>query len=111
MRTRATPENVTSMNAGGVSADRRRLSGKVAIIAGAASSSPGVGIGQATAVLFAREGAKVVLVNRSEQRARSLCEEIERDGGECAFYAGDVTRPEDAERMVEFVIERYGRLD
>jgi NAD(P)-dependent dehydrogenase (short-subunit alcohol dehydrogenase family) len=88
-----------------------RLSGKVAIIAGAASSGPGVGIGMATAVLFAREGAKVLLVNRSEQRARSLCEEIEKEGGECTICAGDITRAEDVERMVALAIQRYGRLD
>lgn len=92
-------------------ASKGRLSGKVAIVAGAASSGPGVGIGKATAVLFAREGAKVLLVNRSEQRAKSLCEEIKQEGGECAIYAGDITRAEDVERMVETAMQRYGRLD
>jgi NAD(P)-dependent dehydrogenase (short-subunit alcohol dehydrogenase family) len=92
-------------------ADKGRLSGKVAIVAGAASSGPGVGIGKATAMLFAREGAKVLLVNRSEQRANSLRAEIEQEGGECAIYAGDVTRAEDVERMVGTAMERFGRLD
>lgn len=88
-----------------------RLFGKVAIVAGAASSGPGVGIGQATAVLFAREGAKVVLVNRSEQRAMALCEQIERDGGQCAVFAGDISRADDARRMAESAVRRFGRVD
>ena len=102
-----------SRSAAGVAeqAGKGRLSGKVAIVAGAASSGPGVGIGKATAVLFAREGAKVLLVNRSEQRAQALRDEIVQEGGECAAFAGDITRAEDAQRMVESALQRYGRLD
>src|SRR5271169_138738 len=92
-------------------AHKGRLSGKVAIVAGAASSGPGVGIGKATSMLFAREGAKVLLVNRSQERAKSLSAEIEREGGECSIYIGDVTRAQDAERMVATAIQRYGKLD
>jgi NAD(P)-dependent dehydrogenase (short-subunit alcohol dehydrogenase family) len=88
-----------------------RLSGKVAIVAGAATSGPGIGIGHATAMLFAREGAKVLLVNRSEERARALAAQIAGEGGECAIQAGDVTRGEDAEQMAEAAMERFGRLD
>lgn len=91
--------------------NKGRLSGKVAIVAGAASTGQGLGIGQATAILFAREGAKVLLVNRSAQRANSLREQIEQEGGECATYAGDVTRAEDVEGMVRSAVERFGRLD
>ncbi len=88
-----------------------RLAGKVAIIAGAASSGPGLGIGKATAVLFAREGAKLLLVNRSESRARELCDEITGDGGECTLFSGDVSREIDVKQMVETAIGTYGRLD
>jgi len=88
-----------------------RLSGKVAIIAGAASTGPGIGIGRATAILFAREGAKLLLVNRSENRVQELCEEIRKEGGQCSFFTGDLTNEGDVGRIVETVIQCYGRLD
>jgi len=88
-----------------------RLLGKVAIITGAASTGSGVGIGKATAIQFAREGAKLLLVNRSENRLKELCDEIKKDGGNCTIFTGDVTREEDVERMVEAAIKTYGRLD
>ena len=88
-----------------------RLTGKVAIVTGAASRGAGVGNGAATAILFAREGAKVVLVNRDQKRARALEKEIRAEGGEASAFAADVTRPEDAEAMGAFAVERYGRLD
>ena len=57
-----------------------RLTGKVAIVTGAASRGEGIGNGAATAILFAREGAKVVLVNRDRERAEALERQI-RDRG------------------------------
>lgn len=88
-----------------------RLTGKVAIVTGAASRGEGVGNGAATAILFAREGAKVVLVNRDLERAKALEEQIRAEGGEASSFAANVTRPEEAEAMAAFAIERYGRLD
>ena len=88
-----------------------RLAGKVAVVTGAASRGEGVGNGKATAILFAREGAKVVLVNRDRERAEALAAEIAAEGGEAAAFAGDMSRPEDAEAMAAFAVERYGRLD
>lgn len=88
-----------------------RLSGKVAIIAGAASTGPGIGIGKATSILFAREGAELLLVNRSENKALELCNAIRKEGGKCSVFSGDLTQEDDVERMVETVMERYGRLD
>mgnify|MGYP003671287163 CR=1 FL=1 len=88
-----------------------RLLGKVAIIAGAASSMPGTGIGEATALLFAREGAELLLVNRSEASAKQLCEQITTEGGKCAIFVGDVTIEDDVERMIAAVMRLYGRLD
>jgi NAD(P)-dependent dehydrogenase (short-subunit alcohol dehydrogenase family) len=88
-----------------------RLKGKVAIVTGAASRAEGIGNGAATALLFAREGAKVVLVNRNAERAAALETQIRAEGGEAAAFAADVTRPEDAEAMAAFAVERYGRLD
>lgn len=87
-----------------------RLSGKVAIVAGAASRGEGVGNGAATAILFAREGAKVVLVNRTPERAEALAETIRAEGGEASVFAGDITREDAAEAMAAFAVERYGGL-
>jgi len=88
-----------------------RLKGKVAIVTGAAPRGEGVGNGMATAILFAREGAKVVLVNRSAERAEKLLKQIKGEGGEASVFAADVARPEAAEAMAEFAVRTYGKLD
>ena len=88
-----------------------RLAGKVAVVTGAAPRGEGVGNGMATAILFAREGAKVVLVNRSAERAEKLARQIKDEGGEAAVFAGDVAKPEAAEAMAAFAAQTYGRLD
>jgi len=88
-----------------------RLAGKVAIVTGAASRGEGVGNGAATAMLFAREGAKVLLVNRSAERAEVLAETIRAEGGDAAVFAGDVSEPEASEAMARVAVERFGRLD
>jgi len=62
-------------------------------------------------MLFAREGASVVLVNRSLERAKALEETIRSEGGEATAFAADVTQPEATEAMAAFAAERYGRLD
>jgi NAD(P)-dependent dehydrogenase (short-subunit alcohol dehydrogenase family) len=88
-----------------------RLTGKVAIVTGAASQAEGVGNGAATAILFAREGAKVVLVNRRADRTEELTERIRSEGGEALAFAADVTQPEAAEAMAAFAVTKFGRLD
>jgi NAD(P)-dependent dehydrogenase (short-subunit alcohol dehydrogenase family) len=88
-----------------------RLSGKVAIVTGAASQAEGVGNGAAVAMLFAREGARVVLVNRSLERAKALEESIRSEGGEAKAFAADVTQPDSTEAMAAFAVDSYGRLD
>jgi NAD(P)-dependent dehydrogenase (short-subunit alcohol dehydrogenase family) len=88
-----------------------RLAGKVAIVTGAAARGSGVGNGSAVAMLFAREGATVVLVNRSEERAAQLQKTIEQEGGRCSVYLADATNQQSVELMVSDTMERYGRLD
>ena len=88
-----------------------RLVGKVAVVTGAASRGEGVGNGMATAIAFAREGAKVVLVNRKAARAQKLATDIAKEGGEAAVFAGDVTKTDAAEAMAAFAVKRYSRLD
>ena len=90
---------------------RPRLEGKVAIVTGAGSRGPGIGNGKATAVLFAREGARVLLVDAVAERAGETLEMIEAEGGEASVLAADVTSDEDCRAMVAAAVERYGRLD
>jgi NAD(P)-dependent dehydrogenase (short-subunit alcohol dehydrogenase family) len=70
-----------------------RLTGKVAIVTGAAFQGEGIGNGAATAILFAREEAKVVLVNRDRERAETLERQIRAEDGEASAFDADVTRP------------------
>ena len=88
-----------------------RLAGKVAIVTGAGSSGPGIGNGKAASILFAREGAKVLLVDRELERAQETLGLIEAEGGTAFAMAADVTSAADCEAMVRTAVERYGRLD
>ena len=88
-----------------------RMEGKVAIVTGAGSSGPGIGNGKAAAVLFAREGAKVLLADQVLERAEETLELIRQEGGEASAIAANVINAEDCRRMVEAAVERYGRLD
>ena len=90
---------------------RRRLEGKVAIVTGAGSSGPGVGNGKATATLFAREGARVLLVDSVYERAQETLALIQQEGGQASVFRADVTIADDCRRMVEAAVHRYGRLD
>ena len=88
-----------------------RLENKVAIVTGAASRDEGIGNGKAIALLFASEGARVVLVNRSQERADGLCQEIIDQGGVAIAVAGDMTCATDTEAVVAAAESTYGRLD
>jgi NAD(P)-dependent dehydrogenase (short-subunit alcohol dehydrogenase family) len=82
------------------------LEKKVAIITGAGS-----GIGRATAVLFANEGAKVVVSDINEENGRKVVGEINQNGGEAFFIKADTSKPEDNETLVKQAIEKYKTLD
>ncbi len=88
-----------------------RLACKVAVVTGAGSSGPGVGTGKAISTLFAREGAKVLLVDSVAERAAQTLSEIQVEGGEASVFAADVTRSADCRGMVDAAVTRYGRLD
>ena len=90
---------------------RPRLEGKVAIVTGAGSSGAGIGNGKATAVLFAREGAKVLLVDSTKARAEETQAMIQEENGVASVFQADVTSAEECGLMVEAAIDRYGRLD
>jgi glucose 1-dehydrogenase len=82
------------------------LEGKVAIVTGAA-----MGMGEATARVFAAAGAHVLVSDINEELGQATVERIERDGGTASFCRTDVSRAADAETMVRTAVERYGRLD
>jgi NAD(P)-dependent dehydrogenase (short-subunit alcohol dehydrogenase family) len=88
-----------------------RSSGKVAIVTGAGSQGSGIGNGKAAAVLFAREGAKVLCVDQDLGRAEETCGMIASDDGEASAFAADVSRSAECAAMVGAALKRYGRLD
>ena len=88
-----------------------RLEGKVAIVTGAGASGEVMGNGKATAILFAREGAKVLLVDNQKDRAAQTLDTITSEGGEASVFTADVSRADDCEAMVQATVQQYGRLD
>lgn len=88
-----------------------RLNNKVAIVIGAGSSGPGWGNGKATAVLFAREGAKVFAVDINPDAAEETKVIIAGEGCECTAHKADVSKIAEVEALVRRCIEVYGRVD
>jgi len=88
--------------------ERPRLEGKVAIVTGAGSSGPGIGNGKATSLLFAREGAKVLLVDATLERAEETQRMIQEEGGEASVFEADMTNRDDCQAMADAAMERYG---
>ncbi|HLK32569.1 MAG TPA: SDR family NAD(P)-dependent oxidoreductase [Terriglobales bacterium] len=82
-----------------------RLQGKVALITGAAS-----GIGRASALLFAQEGAAVAVVDLNEKAGQEVAKDIVALGGQALFVSADVTRARDCQRAVRTVAEKFGSL-
>ena len=88
-----------------------RLKGKVAMVTGAGSIGSGMGNGKATAILFAREGARVMLVDLNPEAAEETKHVIDEEGGECIVFKADVSKSSDCKRMVEKCIQTFGRID
>jgi NAD(P)-dependent dehydrogenase (short-subunit alcohol dehydrogenase family) len=89
-----------------------RLQGKVAIVVGA-GSTPGetMGNGRATAIVFARAGAAVMLVDRDRQSAAETQRMIGAEGGQSSIFECDVTRADATQQMAAECVQRYGRID
>ena len=88
-----------------------RLKDKVAIITGAGSRGPGLGNGKAAAILFAREGARVLCVDAKPENAEVTAKLIAQEGGEAAVFAANVTRKADCDGMVKAALDRWGAVD
>jgi NAD(P)-dependent dehydrogenase (short-subunit alcohol dehydrogenase family) len=88
-----------------------RLKDKVALVSGAGSSGPGWGNGKATAVLFAREGAKVLAADVNLEAALETKRIIETEGGICEAVSGNVSRAEDVAAIVDACLQTFGRVD
>jgi NAD(P)-dependent dehydrogenase (short-subunit alcohol dehydrogenase family) len=88
-----------------------RLKDKVAIVTGAGSIRPGMGNGKATAILFAREGAKVAAIDRNLDAAEETVSMIRNEGGDAIAVQADVLKEPDAQKLVEITISKYGKLD
>ena len=87
-------------------ADLMRLQNKVALITGGTS-----GIGEATALLFAKEGAKVAITGRNEKRGHAVIEQILEGGGQAIFMRTDVRKAAECRRAVDETVSAFGRLD
>ena len=84
----------------------RKLEGKVALITGAGS-----GFGRATAILFVKEGAKVVVVDWVTEGGEETVRMIKEAGGEAIFVNADVSKTEDIKKMIKTTVDNYGKLD
>lgn len=83
----------------------KRLKGKTALITGGNS-----GVGEATAMLFAREGADVVITARRGEQLKIVAEKIKAEGGSVLAIRGDVSNPDDSEMLVSRTLETFGKL-
>ena len=88
-----------------------RVKGKVAIVTGAGSIGPGIGNGKAAAILYAREGARVMLVDYNLEAAKETKGLIKEEGGECIAFKADVSKSNDCKSIIEKCIQTYGRVD
>src|ERR1700716_4030561 len=89
----------------------RRLEGKIAMVVGAGSIGPGWGNGKATAVTFARQGARVFCVDRNGAAAEETAKIIASEGGKASAFTADASRAGDVEAMVAACLKAFGRID
>jgi NAD(P)-dependent dehydrogenase (short-subunit alcohol dehydrogenase family) len=87
-----------------------RLEGKVAIVTGGGSRAEGIGNGRATAILFAREGARVLVLDRSLAAAEETVDMIREDGGEAIALSADVTSSDQCAQAVDLAVSTWGQL-
>ncbi len=83
-----------------------KLNDKVALITGGS-----LGLGKATAILFAEEGAKVIITGRTEKTLKDASEEAKKKGLELDYLVSDVSKEEDCKAAVDYVVGKYGKID
>jgi NAD(P)-dependent dehydrogenase (short-subunit alcohol dehydrogenase family) len=88
-----------------------QLKAKVAIVTGAGSIGPGIGNGKASSVVYAREGARVMLVDCNLKAAEETKRLIDEEGGDCIAFRADVTKSSDCKAMVDQCIQTFGKVD
>ena len=88
-----------------------RIEGKVAVVTGAGSSGEGIGNGKAAAILYAREGAKVLLVDYRREAVEETKQLIDREGGVSTILQGDVGNVDDCQEIIERCRGEYGAVD
>lgn len=89
----------------------RSLQGRVALVTGAGSRAEGIGNGRAAAILLARDGARVLLIDTMPEWARVTQEMIAREGGQAQLRVCDVSRDEDCQGAVAQAVQSWGRVD
>src|SRR6202521_638603 len=92
-------------------ADDLGLEGKVAIVTGGGAADDGIGNGRAAAILLARAGARVLVVDLDQERAERTVAMIAAEGGTAAAFIADVTDEPQARAMVDAALAQFGRLD
>ncbi|SGY34738.1 BQ5605_C002g01674 [Microbotryum silenes-dioicae] len=105
------PARLQAISSQLVSTPKGLLAGEVAIITGVRSSFAAQGIGQSCALLFAKEGAKVVVADLDEKKAQIVVDEIKKAGGEAIAVGGDVTAQDYPKKLIKATVDRYGGLN
>jgi len=88
-----------------------RVKGKVIIVTGAGSIGPGIGNGKASAIVYAREGARVMLVDLNQKAAEETKSIVDKEGGESIVFPADVSKAADCQRMADTCVQKFGRID
>ena len=88
-----------------------RVEGKVAVVVGAGSIGQGIGNGKAAAIVYAREGARVLAVYYNLEAAEETRDSIEEEGGDCIAFKADVSNPIECKGVIEKCIDTFRRID
>ncbi|MGH1358880.1 MAG: SDR family NAD(P)-dependent oxidoreductase [Burkholderiaceae bacterium] len=91
--------------------DLSRLDDRVAIVTGAGSRSDGIGNGRAAAVLLARRGARVLVLDADQAAGEATCELIRQEGNQAQVLRTDVAKPDECRNAVEVAVNTWGRVD
>ncbi len=90
---------------------KKRLEGKAVVVVGAGTRGEGIGNGKAAAILYAREGANVLCIDRDEAAATATRDTIRSEGGRAELFVADVSQSKDCELTIEKCMECFGKLD